>query len=166
MSHDGRGIDFAGIHAEHPVAETIGRYLELRKRGNEYVARCPFHNDSNPSFAVVPSKGKAFCNACGWHGDVIDFVAEFEGVETAEAARRLTGDDLPTTRPELPPLPPDEVADWTPILPVPADAPAYDPARTYNPRVAKERNWSRIIARKDAYRDAGGRLLGLSLIHI
>lgn len=153
-------IDFAGIQAAHPIAEVVGRYLELRRRGGEYLARCPFHNDRNPSFAVVPAKHKAFCMACGWHGDVVDFIAEFERIKPIEAVRRLTGGELPNERPALPPLPPDEAGDWTPILPVPDTAPALDLRRVYNPRRAAFVDWSRIHARTDAYRDADGRLLG------
>lgn len=163
-----RGIDFAGIRAAHPIAETVGRYLELKQRGGELLARCPFHNDAKPSFAVVPSKGKAFCNACGWAGDVIDFVAEFEGCDIPEAARRLSGDQLPDTRPAPPILPPDESEAWVAILPAPADAPAYDPAHTYNPRAFDKRagkcgkavNWQRSLVRCDAYLDADRRVLG------
>lgn len=153
-------IDFQAIRADNPIADTVNRYLELKKRGGVYVAKCPFHNDSNPSFEVVPSKSKAFCMACGWHGDVIDFVAEFEGCDTAEAARRLGGNELPTSRPKLPDLPPDESSDWTPILPAPASAPAFDPSRVWNPRRGREVNWKRAMARCDAYLDAEGRVLG------
>jgi predicted P-loop ATPase len=160
-THAGGGrLDFAAIRADNPIADTVARYIELKRRGGEYKARCPFHNDRNPSFAVVPAKDKAFCNACGWHGDVIDFVAEFEGIDTAEAARRLAGDELPTTRPKLPDLPPDEADEWQPVLPVPDDAPAYDAAKTYNPRRGRLVDWSRILTRRDEYRDADGRLLG------
>jgi putative DNA primase/helicase len=154
------GIDFAGIRAAHPIADTIGRYLELKRRGGAYVARCPFHNDSNPSLEVVPRKSKAFCNACNWHGDVIDFVAEFEGIDTAAAARKLSGGDLPTDRPALPELPPDEADEWQPVLPAPAHAPAYDPAKTYNPRRGRDVNWKRAMTRCDAYRSADGQVLG------
>lgn len=153
-------IDFQSIRVDHPIAETISRYIELKRHGSEYKAVCPFHADKNPSFAVVPKKSKAFCNACGWHGDVIDFIAEFESISTAEAARKLTGGDLPATRPALPELPPDEADDWTPILPVPESASNYSPSVTYNPRRGREVNWSHIVTRQDAYRDADGRLLG------
>lgn len=160
MNYQDRGIDFAGIRASNPIADTVGRYIELRKRGGEYIGRCPFHNDSNPSFAVVPRKEKAFCNACGWHGDVIDFVAEFESVEPSEACRRLGAGELPNDRPALPELPPDDADDWSPILPAPPTAPAYDPARTYNPRRGKAVNWKRALTRLDAYRDYDGAVLG------
>jgi predicted P-loop ATPase len=155
-----RGIDFAGIREQFPIAETVGRYLELKRRGGELLARCPFHNDSNPSFSVVPRKGKAFCNACHWAGDVIDFVAEYESCTIAEAARRLTGDQLPAERPKLPELPPDEADDWTPVLPAPKGTPAFDPARVYNPRRGKVVNWARALTRCDAYFDADRNVLG------
>lgn len=153
-------IDFQGIRQSHPIADTVGRYIELKRQGGEYRARCPFHNDGNPSFYVVPKKDKAFCMACGWHGDVIDFIAEFESVDSIEAARRLGGDELPNERPALPELPPDEADEWTAILPAPDDAPAYDPAQTYNPRRGRAVNWKRSMTRCDAYRVAGGRVLG------
>jgi len=155
-----QGIDFASIRSANPIDAVVGRYVDLRRRGGEYVGLCPFHADRNPSFAVVPRKEKAFCNACGWHGDVIDFVAEIEEVDTAEAARRLTGGQLPNDRPPPRQLPPDESAEWQPVMPVPDDAPRYDPARTYNPRRCRVVDWSRIKTRQDEYRDAAGRLLG------
>lgn len=153
-------IDFQGIRQAAPIAETIGRYLELKRQGGEYKARCPFHNDGNPSFHVVPRKDKAFCMSCGWHGDVIDFVAEIESVDTVEAARRLSGGELPDDRPPLPELPPDESDEWRALLPAPEYATAYDPAQTYNPRRGRVVNWRRNLTRCDAYRAADGRILG------
>lgn len=160
MNNANQGIDFSAIRDANPIADTINRYIELTRRGGEYVARCPFHNDSRPSFYVVPSKAKAFCMSCGWHGDVIDFVAEFEKVETADAVRRLNGGDLPVDRPTLPALPPDEAGDWTPIMPAPADAPPMDLASIWNPRRGQVVNWKRIATRADAYRSADGGILG------
>lgn len=172
MNHNDRGIDFNSIRAGNPIADTINRFIEIKRRGSEYVARCPFHNDKSPSFCVVPAKEKAFCMSCGWHGDVIDFVARFESIDTAEAARRLGGEpearQLPTSRPALPELPPDDAEAWTPVLPAPLHAPDYDPALTFNPRSHDRRtntfgrvvDWSRIMTRRDAYRDAAGRILG------
>lgn len=172
MNQSERGFDFTGIRAGNPIADTINRFIEIKRRGSEYVARCPFHNDKSPSFCIVPAKEKAFCMSCGWHGDVIDFVARFEGIDTAEAARRLGGEpearQLPASRPPLPELPPDDAEAWVPVLPAPPHAPDYDPALTFNPRSHDRRtntfgrvvDWSRIMTRRDAYRDAGGRILG------
>jgi len=65
----GDRIDIDALKAANPIAEVVGSYLELRRRGSEWKALCPFHNDKDPSLSVVPSKDKAFCPACGWHGD-------------------------------------------------------------------------------------------------
>lgn len=172
MNHNERGIDFSSIRAGNPIAETINRFIEIKRRGSEYVARCPFHNSKSMKLCIVPLKEKAFCMSCGWHGDVIDFVAAFDGITVAEAARRLGGEpearQLPTSRPALPDLPPDDAEAWTPILPASAHAPDYDPALTFNPRSHDRKtntfgrvvDWSRIMTRRDAYRSADGRILG------
>jgi P4 family phage/plasmid primase-like protien len=151
-------IDFDGIRAANPVADVVSKYLELVRAGSEYKARCPFHDERTPSFYVNPRKSKAFCMGCGWHGDAIDFVAEYENISLAEAAAKLGGGQLPTERPAPAPLPPDASSDWTPILPVPDDAPDYDPARTFNPKRGKTVAYRPVATW--AYRDPAGRLLG------
>lgn len=151
-------IDFDGIRASNPVADVVARYVELTRAGSEYKARCPFHDERTPSFYVNPRKSKAFCMGCGWHGDAIDFVAEYENVSLAEAAAKLGGGQLPTERPAPAPLPPDASSDWTPILPVPDDAPDYDPARTFNPKRGKTVSYRPVATW--AYRAPDGRLLG------
>jgi hypothetical protein len=52
------------------------------------VARCPFHEDRNPSFSVKNNYGRCF-GACGWHGDTIAFVMAKEGLTFSQAVRRL-----------------------------------------------------------------------------
>jgi len=66
VNHNERGIDFNSIRAGNPIAETINRFIEIKRRGSEYVARCPFHNDKSPSFCIVPRKKKpSACPAAG-----------------------------------------------------------------------------------------------------
>lgn len=154
-------IDFAAIRAANPIADVVGRYVELRRAGSEFRGLCPFHADKSPSLYVNPRKGKAFCMACHWAGDAIDFVAEYEACDLAEAARKLGHDELPKDRPPPAPLPPDASDDWRPILPVPDDAPAYDPAQTFNPKRGRAVRYQ--PAKTWAYRDADGRLLGYVL---
>lgn len=174
MNHNERGIDFNSIRAGNPIAETINRFIEIKRRGSEYVARCPFHNSKSMKLCIVPLKEKAFCMSCGWHGDVIDFIADFQfghllkDDRISAAAKVLSHQDFPKSRPALPALPPDDAEAWTPILPAPAHAPDYDPALTFNPRSHDRRtntfgrvvDWSRIMTRRDAYRSADGRILG------
>lgn len=52
-------------------------------------ARCPFHDDKNPSFYVKNNYGRCFSGACGWHGDAIAFVMERDGISFQEAVRVL-----------------------------------------------------------------------------
>jgi putative DNA primase/helicase len=154
-------IDFSGIRAANPIADVVGRYVELRRAGTEYRGLCPFHADKSPSLYVNPKKGKAFCMACHWAGDAIDFVAEYESCDLAEAARKLGHDELPKDRPAPAPLPPDTSDEWRPILPVPADAPAYDPAQTFNPKRGRFVRYRPVATWP--YRDAAGDLLGYVL---
>lgn len=134
-------IDFNGVRARHSLVETVARYVDIRKRGNEYEGLCPFHNDGNPSFKIYRGRDgfehyRCFsCGAGAEGGDVIDFLVAIENIAPGEAVRRLDGEELPlpNTRPPRT-LPPDEVDCWEPIIPVPDSAPKYDPAHTFNPR--------------------------------
>lgn len=155
-------INFDAIRQAHPLIEVAARYVDLTRKGGEYVAVCCFHADKNPSLYFYRGRdgvGRYRCFACGATGDVIDFVAEVESIDKAEAVKRLDGEQLPmpNTRPPRE-LPPDESADWEPIVPVPDDAPAYDPAQTYNPRRAKVVRYSPTLLQE--WRREDGALIG------
>lgn len=63
---------------------------------------CPFHADSHPSMVVYDGDGGYHCYACGAHGDVIDFVRNYENINLSDACRRLNALftlDLPLDRP-------------------------------------------------------------------
>ena len=161
------GIDFDGIRQRHPLLQVAARYIPtLKKAGSEYVGLCPFHNDGKPSLTIYRGKRDGLqryrCFSCGAGsegGDVIDFMCAIESIDKAEACRRLDGNSLPAPGAFTPvELPPDESDVWVPILPVPADAPAYDPAATYNPKRGMAVRWR--PTRQDAVKDAQGRLLG------
>lgn len=70
----------------------IGRYVELRKEGKEYVGLCPFHAEKTPSFKVNPRKGFFHCFGCGEHGGAIDFVMLHMGMGFGDAVRALARD--------------------------------------------------------------------------
>lgn len=130
--------DFAGVRERHSLLEVAARYCDLTKKGSEYVALCQFHADKDPSMTIFRGRDgiqRFRCFACGAGGDVIDFICEVENVDPVEAVRRLDGEELPmpATR-VLRELPPDESDVWEPIVPVPDDAPPYDPAHTFNPK--------------------------------
>ncbi len=77
------------IHARVDIAAFIGEYVPLKKRGNDFVGLCPFHNEKTPSFHVHPDRGFFKCFGCGTAGDVITFVQKREGIPFGDAVRAL-----------------------------------------------------------------------------
>ena len=71
------------------VEEVISDYVTLKRRGANYVACCPFHNEKTPSFYVSPSKGIYKCFGCGKAGTAVGFVMEYEHISYVEALRHL-----------------------------------------------------------------------------
>jgi len=71
------------------IVDVIGSYIELKRSGSNYIARCPFHPDDTPSLSVSPSKGIWKCFGCGVGGDVIKFVAMYENISYWEALLKL-----------------------------------------------------------------------------
>ena len=84
--------DFDQIKKTVDIVRVIESYgVVLKKTGLDYVGLCPFHDDTNPSFRVTPSKGLFRCPACGAAGNVIQFVARKENITDREAALKLCG---------------------------------------------------------------------------
>lgn len=71
------------------ITEVISDYVSLKKRGANYQACCPFHNEKTPSFSVNPVKQIYKCFGCGASGDAIKFVMDMDGVGYMEALRHL-----------------------------------------------------------------------------
>jgi DNA primase len=71
------------------ITEVIGDYVSLKKRGANYQACCPFHNEKTPSFSVNPVRQIYKCFGCGASGDAIKFVMDMDGVGYTEALRHL-----------------------------------------------------------------------------
>ncbi len=71
------------------VEEVIGDYVSLRRRGSEYWACCPFHNEKTPSFHIIPSKGKYYCFGCHKGGSAVGFIMDYEHLSYVEALRFL-----------------------------------------------------------------------------
>lgn len=80
------------------LLSVVGSRVSLKRRGREYLGLCPFHDDHNPSFYVVPDKGFANCFSCGWNGDAVDFVRDHDGISFQEACEAVSqGDWKPIT---------------------------------------------------------------------
>ena len=89
----GEKHDWDAIRQRFRVSEVVRKSVDLKKRGNEFTGLCPFHNEKTPSFHVNDEKEFYHCFGCGAHGDVIDFVANHEGVDLSVAVHMLTGGD-------------------------------------------------------------------------
>lgn len=74
------------------LSDVVGRSVKLIRRGREYTACCPFHNEKTPSFTVNDMKGFYHCFGCGAHGSVLDFVMETQGLGFVEAVEQLAAE--------------------------------------------------------------------------
>jgi DNA primase len=71
------------------IVDVVGRHVQLRKAGANYVACCPFHDEKTPSFTVSPTKQFYHCFGCGAHGNAIGFLMANGGLSYVEAIRDL-----------------------------------------------------------------------------
>jgi len=84
-------IDVPALRAAHPIEVVVAASgVQLRPSGKGFMTCCPFHvEDRHPSMSVGGVAGRYHCFACGAGGDVIDYVARFNGIGFREAAERL-----------------------------------------------------------------------------
>jgi len=71
------------------VVEIVGRYVQLKKGGANYMGLCPFHGEKSPSFSVSPAKQFFHCFGCGKNGNAIGFLMEHAGMSFIEAVKDL-----------------------------------------------------------------------------
>ena len=72
------------------IEEVVRNYLpDLKKKGVNYWACCPFHNEKTPSFSVSPTKGIYKCFGCGKGGNSVNFIMEINGFSYPEALKEL-----------------------------------------------------------------------------
>ena len=71
------------------IVDVVSDFVDLKRRGANWIACCPFHNEKTPSFSVSPSKGIFKCFGCGKAGTAVDFVMEHESLTFPEAIRYL-----------------------------------------------------------------------------
>ena len=151
------------VRANADLAEIAGRYLELKKVGTEYEAKCPFHADRHPSFTIYRGRDgiqRFCCHACQEKGDALDFLQKIENVDLPRAIEMIAGTGY-TPIPAPRPAPEPQPAAWAAIVPVPAGTPEMDPADLWNPK--RDRATRVRPTRTDAYRTADGALIGYVL---
>ncbi len=71
------------------IVDVVGRHVELKRGGANFMGLCPFHGEKSPSFSVSPSKQFYYCFGCGASGDAIRFLTEHLGLSFVEAVRDL-----------------------------------------------------------------------------
>ncbi|MFI3289963.1 MAG: DNA primase [Rikenellaceae bacterium] len=75
------------IYAAANIVDIIGDYVTLKRKGANYQACCPFHNEKTPSFVVSPTKGLFRCFGCGKSGNAVTFIMQHESMSYPEALK-------------------------------------------------------------------------------
>ncbi len=99
------GIDqgiIQNIKSRLDMVEIVRRYVDLKPMSGRFVAPCPFHQETKPSFSVNPDLGFYYCFGCQASGDVIDFFARMNGLEFREALEALAEEAGVSLRDEQP----------------------------------------------------------------
>lgn len=71
------------------IVDVVSDFVSLKRRGANYIACCPFHNEKTPSFYVSPSKGIFKCFGCGKSGTAVGFIMEHENLSYVDALKYL-----------------------------------------------------------------------------
>jgi DNA primase len=94
QAHTSANDEVDRLKSSIAIENLIARYVELYTSGQNYRARCPFHEDRNPSFVVYPQTQSFYCFGCREHGDVLTFLMRQERLtfpEALQVLRQLNG---------------------------------------------------------------------------
>lgn len=89
------------------IVDVVGRYVQLKKGGANFMGLCPFHSEKSPSFTVSPTKQFYHCFGCGAHGTAIGFLIEYSGMGFVDAVKDLAqnvGMIVPEADDKIPPM--------------------------------------------------------------
>ncbi|NPA36889.1 MAG: DNA primase [Chlorobi bacterium] len=75
--------------ANNDIVDIVSEFVQLKRRGVNYLGRCPFHDEKTPSFTVSPSKGIFKCFGCGKGGNAVSFLMEHEHTSFVETIKYL-----------------------------------------------------------------------------
>ena len=75
--------------ARTDVVDIVGRHVQLKKGGANFMGLCPFHGEKSPSFSVSPAKQFYHCFGCGKNGNAIGFLMDHAGMSFIEAVKDL-----------------------------------------------------------------------------
>lgn len=74
------------------LVDIAGRYVDLRPNGSRFVAPCPFHQETKPSFYISPDRGNFYCFGCQASGDLIEFYGRVNGLDFKESVIALANE--------------------------------------------------------------------------
>lgn len=77
------------IKSHADIVDVISSYINVIKKGRRFVAKCPFHDDHNPSMDINKDRQTFHCFVCGHGGDVFTFVADYEKISFVDAVKRV-----------------------------------------------------------------------------
>ena len=81
--------DIATIKSKLSLVDIAKRFMELKRAGGRWVAPCPFHQETKPSFSINEEEGVFYCFGCQASGDLIDFYCRINGLEFREGLVQL-----------------------------------------------------------------------------
>ncbi len=74
------------------VSQVVGKTVQLKKRGKEFIGLSPFKNEKSPSFTVNDEKEFYHCFSSGEHGNIFDFLMKTKSIGFGEAVRSLAAE--------------------------------------------------------------------------
>ena len=74
------------------VSQVVGKSVQLKKRGKEFIGLSPFKNEKSPSFTVNDEKEFYHCFSSGEHGNIFDFLMKTKSIGFGEAVRNLAAE--------------------------------------------------------------------------
>lgn len=81
--------DVERVRLVNDLVTVASERVALKRSGRRFVARCPFHDEKTPSFSINPEMGRYYCFGCQASGDVIQFVADLDGLDFVSAVELL-----------------------------------------------------------------------------
>lgn len=77
------------LRTANPIDTVMGSYVQLIRRGKNFVCSCPFHSEKTPSCTIFTDTQSFYCFGCGAGGDVITFIMKIENLDFNEAVRLI-----------------------------------------------------------------------------
>lgn len=77
------------LRMANPIDRVMQSYVNIIRKGHNFVCSCPFHSEKTPSCTIYPDTQSFYCFGCGVGGDVVTFIKKIENLEYMEAVRFL-----------------------------------------------------------------------------